>query len=162
MLHCCFSIADSSPILLPSLFSSTEQCCVQLFGVAVTNLHQLILFMFCCPLPLIYFPLLFHYELNPESPQPLYTPGVSFTSCTDINKLPQSLNPATSLPFLPLPFCHLPSLRWEGSKFCLLPCPQFQVSLACFSSFLKLFSSPTFSSFFVRALCFLPQERNKK
>lgn len=56
------------------------------------------------------------------------------------------LNSATSLPFLPLSFCHLPSLKWEGSKFYLLPCPQFQVPLACFCSFLKFFPPPAFSS----------------
>lgn len=102
------------PTLLPSLFSSSEQCCVQLLSCALTRstlpaflssfnfwlflffcshslltlLHWLILFMLCCPLPLIYFPLLFHYKLNPESPQPLHAPGISFTSCTGINKLP--------------------------------------------------------------------------
>lgn len=73
-----------------------------------------------------------------------------------------SLNSATSLPFLPLSFCHLPRLKWEGSKFYLLACPQLQVSLACFSSFLTHFPPPAFSSFFERALCFLPQERNRK
>lgn len=114
MLHCCLSIAPSSPTRFPSLFSSSEHCCVQLFSVAVTRstlsaflssfnfwlflffcsqssltlLYWLILFILCCPLPLIHFPLLVHYKLNPESPQPLHTPGISFTSCTVINKLP--------------------------------------------------------------------------
>lgn len=55
----------------------------------LTLLHWLILFMLCCPLPLIHFPLLFHYKLNRQlSPQPLHTPGLSFTSCTVTNKLP--------------------------------------------------------------------------
>jgi len=82
MLHCCFSFAASSSTLLPSLLSSSEQCCVQLFSVAVTRsslpaflssfsfclfhvfcsqsllmlLHWLILFTLCCPLLLINFP----------------------------------------------------------------------------------------------------------
>lgn len=105
VLHCCFSVAAFPSTLRPFIFSS-EQCCVQLFGVAVTRstlpaflfsvsgsfsfsaqpwltlLHWLIHFMLWCSLPLINFLLLFHYNLNHESPQPLKTSRISFTSCT--------------------------------------------------------------------------------